>query len=261
MRLSRRGFFFGMGAGGALIAAWTLVPRRFAPPLVAGEGEYAFDAWLKIGKDGVVSVAVPELEMEQGITTLIPQVVAMELGADWRQIAVEPAPISGAYGNAVLAARWAPLWLPLGSGLADTPGSLLARRFAEHDAFMASADGTSMAAHELAARSAAASTALAKAPLTGAGSTAICRQSAPSSIATTCGSKVVIPCPISSSGTATLTTPSCPILSQASKAYSPGPGFNGGVNRRGVSAQAAISAPPAPIPKKNPRRESLIRFS
>ena len=157
MHFTRRGILLGMGATGGLIAAWTLVPRRFAPPLVAGEGEYAFDAWLKIGKDGVVSVAVPELEMGQGITTLIPQVVAMELGADWRQIAVEPAPISGAYGNAVLAARWAPLWLPLGSGLADTPGSLLARRFAEHDAFMASADGTSMAAHELAARSAAAS--------------------------------------------------------------------------------------------------------
>ena len=156
MQFTRRGILLGMGATGGLIAAWTLVPRRFAPPLVAGEGEYAFDAWLKIGTDGVVSVAVPELEMGQGITTLIPQVVAMELGADWRQIAVEPAPISGAYGNNVLAARWAPLWLPFGSSLADEPDSLLAKRFAEHDAFVASADGTTMAAHELAARSAAA---------------------------------------------------------------------------------------------------------
>ena len=33
MRLTRRGFFFGMGAGGALIAAWALTPRRFAAPL------------------------------------------------------------------------------------------------------------------------------------------------------------------------------------------------------------------------------------
>ena len=96
MRLSRRGFFFGMGAGGVLLAAWALSPRRFAPPLRPGPGEYAFDAWLKIGKDGVVSVAVPQLEMGQGITTLLPQVVAMELGADWRQVAVEPAPVSGA---------------------------------------------------------------------------------------------------------------------------------------------------------------------
>ncbi len=156
MRLTRRGFFFGMGAGGALIAAWALTPRRFAPPLKPGAGEYAFDAWLKIGRDGVVSVAVPELEMGQGITTLLPQVVAMELGADWRQVAVEPAPVSGAYANAVLAAEWAPLWLPLISGLADQPDSLLARRFAEREAFTATADGTALAAHEAAARSAAA---------------------------------------------------------------------------------------------------------
>ena len=156
MRLSRRGFFFGMGAGGALIAAWALTPRKFTAPLKPGPSEYAFDAWLKIGTDSVVSVAVPALEMGQGITTLIPQIVAMELGADWRQIAVEPAPVSGAYANSVLAAEWAPLWLPLISGLADTPDSLLARRFAEREVFTATADGTSLAAHEAAARAAAA---------------------------------------------------------------------------------------------------------
>ena len=156
MRFTRRGFFFGIGAGGALIAAWALSPRRYAAPLKAGPGEFAFDAWLKIGRDGVVSVAVPDLEMGQGITTLLPQVVAMELGADWRQVAVEPAPISGAYANSVLAAEWAPLWLPLMSGLGDTPDSLLARRFAEREAFTATADGTALAAHEAAARGAAA---------------------------------------------------------------------------------------------------------
>lgn len=157
MRVTRRGILLGMGASGGLIAAWALTPRRFAPPLNPGKNEYAFDAWLKIGKDGVVSVAVPDLEMGQGITTLIPQVVATELGADWRQIAVEPAPVSGAYGNAPLAAHWAPLWLPLLDGLAAQPDSLLARRFAERDAFMVTAEGTALAAHEQAARSAAAS--------------------------------------------------------------------------------------------------------
>lgn len=157
MRVSRRGVLIGAGVTGGLIAAWALSPRSFAPPLAAGEGEYAFDAWLKIGRDGVVSVAVPDVEMGQGITTLIPQIVAAELGADWRQVAVEPAPVSGAYGNAPLAAQWAPLWIPLAAGLADTPDSLLARRFAEGDAFVVTADGTSLAAHEAAARVAAAS--------------------------------------------------------------------------------------------------------
>ena len=102
----RRGVLIGAGVTGGLVAAWALTPRSFPPPLSAAEGEVAFDAWLKIGRDGVVTVAVPELEMGQGITTLIPQIVAQELGADWRQVAVEPAPVSGAYANAPLAARW-----------------------------------------------------------------------------------------------------------------------------------------------------------
>lgn len=157
MRVTRRGILLGAGATGGLILAWALTPRSFPPPLSAAEGEVAFDAWLKIGRDGVVTVAVPELEMGQGITTLIPQIVAQELGADWRQVAVEPAPVSGAYANAPLAARWSALWLPLLSGLADEPDDLLARRFAEGEPFTATADGTSLIAHEAAARAAAAS--------------------------------------------------------------------------------------------------------
>ncbi len=156
MQFTRRGVLLTAGAAGGLLAAWALTARRFDPPLVAGEGEFAFDAWLKIGRDGVVSVAVPDVEMGQGITTLIPQIVAIELGADWRQIAVEPAPVSGAYGNAPLAAHWAPLWLPVLSGLGDTPDSLLARRFVESEAFAVTAEGTALAAHESAARAAAA---------------------------------------------------------------------------------------------------------
>lgn len=157
MHISRRGVLLGAGATGGLVLAWALTPRRFAPPLVPGSGEYAFDAWLKIGKDGVVTVAVPELEAGQGISTLIPQIVAMELGADWRQVAVEPAPVSGAYANVPLAARWAPLWMPLFAGLAEGNDSLLAKRFAEREAFTVSADGTALTAHELPARIAAAS--------------------------------------------------------------------------------------------------------
>lgn len=157
MHISRRGVLLGAGAAGGLLLAWTLTPRRFDPPLVAGEGEVTFDAWLKIGKDGVVTVSVPEAELGQGITTLIPQIVAMELGADWRQIAVEPAPVSGVYANVPLAARWSALWMPLFPGAASDPDAYLAKRFAEGETFNAAADGTSLAAHEGPARVAAAS--------------------------------------------------------------------------------------------------------
>ncbi len=156
MHVTRRGVILGVGAASGLVVAWALTPRTYAPPIMAGKGESVFGAWLKVGSDGIVTVAVPQLEMGQGITTLIPQIVAEELGADWRQIAVEPAPLSGAYANAALAAWWSPLWLPLAPGLADSPGSLLARRFAQSEDFTATADGMSLVAYELPARIAAA---------------------------------------------------------------------------------------------------------
>lgn len=134
MRLTRRGILIGTAAGGGLLAAWALLPGHRTPPLPEGAGERAFNAWLKLGRDGTVTVAVPALEMGQGISTLIPQVVAQELGADWRQVAVSPAPLAAAYADPMLASRWG----------ADEP--LLA----------ATAEGTAFAAHEAPARAAAA---------------------------------------------------------------------------------------------------------
>jgi isoquinoline 1-oxidoreductase beta subunit len=157
MAISRRGLLVGAAVGGGLLVAWTLRERSFPTPLTPGRGEYVVDAWLRIGRDGVITVAVPQLEMGQGVTTILPQVVAMEMGADWRQIAVEPAPVSGAYANVPLAARWAPLWMPVAPGLADEPDDLIARRFAQDSRFAVTADGTSLAAYEMPCRHAAAS--------------------------------------------------------------------------------------------------------
>jgi isoquinoline 1-oxidoreductase beta subunit len=165
MELSRRKLLIGSAVGGGLIVAWALTPRRYPLPLSPSANEYAFGAWLKIASDGMVTVAVPQLEMGQGITTVLPQIVAMELGADWRRVAVEPAPISPAYANTALAARWAELWMPAWAGAASAPDSAIARRFAESTSFVATADGQSLAAYEQAAREAAAAarTLLAKA--------------------------------------------------------------------------------------------------
>jgi len=154
VRLNRRGLLIGAAAGGGLLVAYSLMPRRYALPLSPAQGETAYNAWIKIARDGVVSVAVPQCEMGQGVTTLIPQIVAVELGADWRQVAVEPAAISPAYANPVIAAKWA---AARGGWLAgDDPDGTLARRFAEGHALMITADGTTLAAYEGPAREAAA---------------------------------------------------------------------------------------------------------
>jgi isoquinoline 1-oxidoreductase beta subunit len=156
MAITRRGVLAGAAAGGGLLVAWWLMPRDYASPLVAARGEYVFGAWLKIATDGVVTVAVPQLEMGQGISTLLPQIVAYELGADWRQIAVEPAPVSGAYGNVPLAQKWIALWDPRLAGLSPSTDALMAERFAGAQRFNATADGTALAAYEMPCRQAAA---------------------------------------------------------------------------------------------------------
>jgi isoquinoline 1-oxidoreductase subunit beta len=132
-QLTRRRLLVGAAATGGLLVAWMLWPRSYSGALTPGEGEHGFGAWLTIGEDGVVTVAVPQVEMGQGVTTLIPQMVAHELGADWRQVAVLPVPPNGAQANMVLAAKWAPLWsFPR---LVDEPDDLLVeRRSRWHDA-------------------------------------------------------------------------------------------------------------------------------
>ena len=154
MKISRRGVLAGAALGGGIVVAWALVPRSFEHPLEPGTGEAAFDAWLKIASDGVVTVAVPQLEMGQGVTTVLPQIVAMELGADWRQVAVEPAPAGGAYANVPLAAAWAPLWQPMVPALADDPDDRLLRRWAQDESFTVTAAGSTLAAYEQACRNA-----------------------------------------------------------------------------------------------------------
>lgn len=153
--LTRRQIIAGAAAGGGLLVAWWLWPRHYASPLTPGPTERDFGGWLTIGRDGVVTVAVPQLEMGQGVTTLLAQVVAVELGADWRQVAVEPAPPSGLYANVPLAAKWAPLWSNMPS-LAGDPGSSAAAKFARSNAFTATAEGLSLEACEAPLREAAA---------------------------------------------------------------------------------------------------------
>lgn len=151
MRLTRRGMLIGAAAGGGLLAGWAMLSPRSAPPLPEGDGEHALNAWLKLGRDGVVTVAVPAMEMGQGISTLIAQVAAMELGADWRQVAIAPAPLGPAYADPVLAEQWAAYWSPLGK----EAGRALATRYAARAPLVVTAEGTALAAYEAPVREAA----------------------------------------------------------------------------------------------------------
>jgi isoquinoline 1-oxidoreductase beta subunit len=97
-KLDRRTLLIGGGVGVGLVVAFALWPRN-EPLLGPGKGEQAFNHFLKIGSDGRVTVAVPQAEYGQGVWTALPQLLADELGASWEMVAVEPAPLTAAYGN------------------------------------------------------------------------------------------------------------------------------------------------------------------
>ncbi len=134
--IDRRQLLIGGGAGIGLIVGYALWPRRYPPTLTAAPGERVFGGFIKIGEDGHVVVAVPQLEHGQGSWTALPQIVADELGADWRTVAVEPAPLSPLYGNPL---AWRALFeggldralTPQRIALMGTVGSTSVRNFAE----------------------------------------------------------------------------------------------------------------------------------
>ncbi|HET7709472.1 MAG TPA: molybdopterin cofactor-binding domain-containing protein [Sphingomicrobium sp.] len=99
--VDRRTLLIGGGAGVGLVVAYLAWPRSAPRALAAGEGEGAFGHYIRIGRDGRVTVAVPQAEVGQGIWTALPQIVADELGAAWETVGVEPAPLAPVYANAL----------------------------------------------------------------------------------------------------------------------------------------------------------------
>lgn len=156
--ISRRSLLVGAGAAGGLALAWAVWPRSYAVNVAAAPNESLFNAFLKIAGDGRVIVVVPQCEMGQGVTTLLPQIIADELGADWRTVAVETAPISPNYAN---------LMLVDSDSSSVTPRALLPdmfadvrqwarREYSERDAMMLTAGSSSVQSFEEPCRAAAA---------------------------------------------------------------------------------------------------------
>jgi isoquinoline 1-oxidoreductase beta subunit len=143
--MNRRTMLIGGGATVGLVLAWGLWPRHYQPNLAIAPGETILNAFLKIDTSGRVTVIVPQIEMGQGVWTALPQALADELGADWRQIAVEPAPINPLYANRLIAGEIGEQAVP---HVLQGIGGWAAREWATRNALMITAGSSSIRAFE-----------------------------------------------------------------------------------------------------------------
>lgn len=99
---SRRGFIgAGVLAGGGLLIGIGVRSGNpvdaLAPKVAPGPNEQLVNSWVKIGTDNIVTAIVPHCEMGQGAHSVLAQMLADELDADWSQVRVQQAPTDGSY--------------------------------------------------------------------------------------------------------------------------------------------------------------------
>ena len=100
VNLSRRGFLkVGIAGGGLLLGFHVPAARRPAAAASATPAQGQLNSWIRIAKDGTVTIIVGQSEMGQGVMTAIPMIVADELEAEWSKVRIEQAPADPAYGD------------------------------------------------------------------------------------------------------------------------------------------------------------------
>src|SRR2546430_2234153 len=95
MELSRRRLLFvGAAAGGGFLVGWHRPsgPRILAAAAKATPAVFAPNAFIRIGKDGRVTLIMNQVEMGQGTYTSMPMLIAEELEVGLDQVHLEHAP-------------------------------------------------------------------------------------------------------------------------------------------------------------------------
>jgi isoquinoline 1-oxidoreductase beta subunit len=94
--LSRRTFLVTTSAFSIAVSFGSL------PDAAAATAEFAPNAWVTIGEDGLITIVAPAVEMGQGVRTSLPLIVAEDLDADWSKVRVGATPDNAQlYGNPI----------------------------------------------------------------------------------------------------------------------------------------------------------------
>src|SRR5690242_21936873 len=111
--ISRREF---VETSAGLVLAFHLPPLRAAAPSPSA-ADFAPNAWLRVGTNGIVTLTVDKSEMGQGSQTGLAMILAEELEADWSTVRLGPVPENPAGwsrrmstgGSTAIRTSWEPL--------------------------------------------------------------------------------------------------------------------------------------------------------
>jgi isoquinoline 1-oxidoreductase subunit beta len=147
-RKSRRRFILGgLGVTGALIVGWGVMPPRqrlnLSSPVPVKNGEIALNGWIRIARDGAVTVAMPRSEMGQGVHTALPMLVAEELDVPLSVVRIEQAPIDRIFGNVAMLKDGLPFHLD-DSGLLKQTAQWLTAKVAREFGLMVTGGSSSV---------------------------------------------------------------------------------------------------------------------
>lgn len=107
MMTTRRKFLIGTATtAGVLIVGYGFWPshrRERADAMDAKPGERFLASWIKLADDGTITAVIPHCDMGTGIFTVLAQMAADELDADWNKVRAETAPADPLFANGALA--------------------------------------------------------------------------------------------------------------------------------------------------------------
>lgn len=86
-------------SGGLVLACHIPFGRGTAE--AAAQEQFIPNAYLRIGRDGSVTVIVNKSEMGQGVYTSLPMLVAEELCCNWQKVTFRASPVASAYNHAL----------------------------------------------------------------------------------------------------------------------------------------------------------------
>jgi isoquinoline 1-oxidoreductase subunit beta len=102
-------------AGGAAIVLRVPILSAAAAAAEAPAPAFAPNGWVRVGRDGTVTLVVGRSEMGQGVRTSLAMILADELGAEWSAVAIEQASPGPGYehlntgGSGSVEDSWLPL--------------------------------------------------------------------------------------------------------------------------------------------------------